>query len=246
MRRSLAISQRLGRDTLPFALRAADAGFDGVFVFDHLVPLGDAHAPALEAAAALGALAGATPLRVGSLVLRATLRAPEVTAALASTLSRISPQPPVIGLGAGDRLTRDETERFGLPFPSLDDRVAQLAETVSAVRARDVTAWVGGMHPRIREIAMEADGWNVWEPGPERLAELTEGIGRRSGWEFSWGGRVLVGKERSDVWLSGSPARIRDRVAQLESLGVDEVVLAPLPATEAKAVERLAEALEDG
>ncbi len=245
MRRSLAISQRLGRDTLSYALRAADAGFDGVFVFDHLVPLGDPHAPAIEAAAALGALAAATPLRVGSLVLRATLRPPAVTAALASTLSRISPQPPVIGLGSGDSLTRDETARFGLPFPSLDGRVAQLGETVSAVRAQGVTAWVGGAHPRIREVAMDADGWNVWESGPERLAELTAGIAPRSGWEFSWGGRVLVGEERSDVWLSGSPARIRDRVAHLESFGIDEVVLAPLPATDVQAVARLAKALRD-
>lgn len=245
MRHSLALSQRLGRDLPSHARRAVDAGFDGVFVFDHLVPLGDVHAPATEAAAALGVLAATVP-RVGSLVLRATLRPPHVTAAIAATVAGIASQPPVIGLGAGDRLSRDEARRFGLPFPPLGERLAMLTESVRAVRERGVTCWVGGLHPRVRAVAALADGWNVWEPAPDRLAALLDEGERPPRWEVTWGGRALVGRERDDIWLSGEPGRIRERLAVLEDLGIDEVVLAPLPPTDPAAIDRLAAAIGGG
>lgn len=246
MRWSLALSQRLGPDLFDHAAAAADLGFDGLFVFDHLVPLGDVRVPALEAAAAMGALAATSPLRVGSLVLRATLRAPEVTAAIAETVSLISPVPPVIGLGAGDRLTKDEVTRFGLPFPSLDDRLEQLRATVDAVRRRGVETWVGGLHPRVREIALHADGWNVWEADPASLIALLVAVDRRPGWTVSWGGRILVGAERDDVWLSGDPGRIHDRIQALDEAGVDELVLAALPPTDLGALDRVAALRRDG
>ena len=245
MRWSLALSQRLGHGLFDHAARAADLGFDGLFVFDHLVPLADPRAPALEAAAALGALAASSPLRVGSLVLRATMRDPAITASIAETVARISPASPVIGLGAGDRLTKDETTRFGLPFPTLDDRIGRLVETVAAVRDRGVTCWVGGLHPRVVEVAARADGWNAWEADPTRLAATLGSIDRPEGWTVSWGGRVLVGRARDDLWLSGHPEAIRERVGALEALGVDEIVLAPLPPTDLDALERLAEVRRD-
>ncbi|NND85252.1 MAG: LLM class flavin-dependent oxidoreductase [Acidimicrobiia bacterium] len=240
MRWSLALSQRLGRDLFDHAAAAADLGFDGLFVFDHLVPLADPHAPALEAATALGALAATSPLRVGSLVLRATMRAPEVTAAIAKTVAEISPVPPVIGLGAGDRLTKDETTRFGLPFPTLDERIEVLGAAVDAVQAAGVSCWVGGLHPRVREVALRADGWNLWEPDPTRLPDLLGSVARPGSWTVSWGGRALVGAERDDVWLSGDPGRIAERIDSLASAGIDELVIAPLPPTDLAAIELLA------
>lgn len=246
MRWSLALSQRLGTELLAHAGRAGDLGFDGVFVFDHLVPLGDRCAPATEAAASLGALAATSSVPVGSLVLRATLRPPAVTAAIAATVARIAAVPPVIGLGAGDRLTRDESDRFGLAFPPLDERLAVLEESVEAVRATGVTCWVGGLHPRVRAIAATADGWNLWEPEPDRLAALLADVDRPDGWVVSWGGRIAIGSDRDDMWLSGDPGRIRDRLAHLSSLGIDEVVLAPLPPTDLGALDRLAALRVDG
>ncbi len=241
MKVSVALSQRLGPQTIDYAARAEALALDGVFVFDHLVPLADPFAPALEAAAALGALAATLRTRVGSLVVRATLRPPAVTAAIAAAIAAIAHEPPVIGLGAGDGLTKTETERFGLPFPPLGGRLAVLAESVEAVRAVGVTTWVGGVHPAVMEIAASADGWNMWEPPMEQLEALLRGRPTRSSYVVSWGGRVLVGEPRPDVWLSGNPSAVAEKVRQLAGLGLDELVLAPLPATDPAALDRIAE-----
>lgn len=237
----MALSQRLGVETVGYAATAANLGFEGVFVFDHLVPLADPSAPALEATVALGALAGTVSIRVGSLVLRATLRPPAVTAAIAASVAAISRHPPVIGVGAGDSLSRPETERFGLPFPSLHERLAILASTVEAVRATGVTAWVGGLHPAVIAIAHTADGWNLWEPGSDRLQALVARRPSTRGYTLSWGGRVAVGEPVPGVWLSGSTDTVAANLRILEAAGFDEVVLAPLPSTDRTALDRIAE-----
>ncbi len=244
MKVSIALSQRLGARTLDHARRVEELGFDGVFVFDHLVPLGDPTSPALEASASLGALAAELTGRVGSLVLRATLRPPAVTAALAATVAAVSSQSPIVGLGAGDRMSQPETERFGLPFPALADRFATLAATVEAVRRVGVTTWVGGMHPAVAEIASRADGWNLWEPDPAQVGRVLDSRPTSDRFTMSWGGRVHVGERRPGVWLSGSGPEVTARLRQLAGTGFDEVVLAPLPPTDPSALTRLAAAVE--
>ena len=65
---------------LELARPIGSLGFTGMFVFDHLVPLGDPRRPVLEGAATLGAIGAVSAARVGSLVTRATLRDPSITA----------------------------------------------------------------------------------------------------------------------------------------------------------------------
>lgn len=237
------MSQRLGAATVEYATRVEELGFDGVFVFDHLVPLGDPFAPALEATAALGTLAAAIGTRVGTLVLRATMRPPEVTAAIAATVAGISRRPPVVGLGAGDSLSRPETTRFGLEFPPLAERLDHLDGTLAAVQRTGVEAWIGGTHPGVVEIAGRADGWNLWEPDVGDLPRLLEQRPDRSGYTMSWGGRTRVGAGEDDLWLGGPIPLLRERMSRLEDAGFDELILAPLPATDLKALDLLAEAV---
>lgn len=232
MKVSVAVPQGVGADLVDFSRRVESLGFHGIHCFDHLVPVSDPTRPAMEAAASLGAIAAATErLVVGALVLRSTLRPPETTAGIAATLQAIAPGRVVIGLGAGDRTTRAEVERFGLAFPPLDERVATLAASVAAVRAAGVEVWVGGNHPRVIEVAREADGWNRWEaPSDDHPDPI--------GWT-SWGGRVAPFGGRPELELDGS--RVRTGLEALAAAGYDEVIASVVPVLDPAALERFAE-----
>lgn len=232
MRVSVAVPQGIGADLTDYAARAEALGFHGVYCFDHLVPVSDPAGPALEAVASLGAVAAATErVVVGSLVLRTTLRPPPVTAGVAATLAAIAPGRVVVGLGAGDGTSKAEMARFGLPFRSLDERVAGLADTVAAVRATGVEVWVGGRHPKVVEVARTADGWNLWEAGVDEPVDAPV--------PASWGGRVAPMGERPDVPLDG-PDAIRRGLATLAAAGYEEVVASVVPVLSVPALERFA------
>lgn len=217
---------QFGSDPKPLLDLARDPlGFAGIFVFDHLVPLGDAKRPILEAAATLGALAATTQTRVGSLVLRATMRAPEINAGIAASLAALAPGRVTLGFGAGDRLTSDEANRYGLEAPELEERLRRLAATVEAVRAAapSVQVWVGGRHRRIRALAADrADGWNCWGADPEdfaaEAAEVRAAAGRPI-WA-SWGGTIRIAEEE--------PAALRRKLKRLAAIA-DELVLSLVP-----------------
>lgn len=220
------------------------SGLAGVFFFDHLVPLDDPNRPVFEAAVALGASAALAGKKVGSLVIRATLRPPEITAAIASTLGAIAPGRITIGLGIGDRLTADESVRFGIPLPPLAERLELLIRTIELIRNRapGVEVWVGGRHPRVRAIAAElADGWNCWGASVDDFAvEATDVRSTAPKIRVSWGGTVLLAPDQkqldeliarrggSDRALAGDPKSIR---RQLDELGAvaDELVVSLVP-----------------
>ena len=169
-------------------------GFRGVFVFDHLWPLGQPQRPALEGWTLLAALAahvGRQPegFRVGTLVTRAGLRNPGLVARMAATVAEIAGGPPIIGIGRGDAANRDENQAFGLPFGDPAERTAALEATVAALRgplagSRSTGAppwgspdpsgpevWVGGTGPSALALAGRlGDAWNGWGRTPEELA----------------------------------------------------------------------------
>ena len=232
MKVSVAVPQGIGAGLVDFAKRAESLGFHGVYCFDHLVPVSDPMRPAMEATASLGAIAAATEhVVVGSLVLRATLRPPEVTAGIAATLRAVAPDRVVVGLGAGDRTTRREMHRFGLPFPPLAERIGALAAAVAAVQGSGAKAWVGGSHPSVVEVARQADGWNRWETRTEEPFEPV-------GWT-SWGGRVAPLGDRPDLELGGSG--LRPGLDALGEAGYDEVIASVVPVLDPAALERFAE-----
>jgi alkanesulfonate monooxygenase SsuD/methylene tetrahydromethanopterin reductase-like flavin-dependent oxidoreductase (luciferase family) len=212
---------------LAAAARAADAGYDGVFAPDHLFPPAAPGRPALEPFAILAAVAARHPeLRIGTLVSRTSLRPVATLAKQAAALDEMSGGRAILGLGAGDSVSRAEHEAFGIPFPSAADRVALLAETIEALRALFAgTPWAGGSHVppiagpllppgrpelwvggRSREViaaaARQADAWNGWaldaDAFEERAAELRRLAGDRSV-PPTWGGIALVGRDASDL-----------------------------------------------
>jgi alkanesulfonate monooxygenase SsuD/methylene tetrahydromethanopterin reductase-like flavin-dependent oxidoreductase (luciferase family) len=212
----------------PALAAARDArrlGFGGVFVFDHLWPLGGPRTrPALECWTLLAAVAavaeGSGTLRVGTLVTRAGLRAPALVARMAATVGQVAGVPPVIGVGRGDLANQPENQAFGLPFGSPADRARAVEDTVAALRgplagSRSTGApsarpevWVGGIGPGARDLAGRlADGWNGWALTPEELAAGLAGVRRAAeaagrdpgGVAGTWGGQVLVAPDRREA-----------------------------------------------
>jgi alkanesulfonate monooxygenase SsuD/methylene tetrahydromethanopterin reductase-like flavin-dependent oxidoreductase (luciferase family) len=204
-------------------------GFGGVFVFDHLWPLGQPERPALEGWTLMAALAaqvaGGDPggFRVGTLVTRAGLRNPALVARMAATVAEIAGGPPIIGIGRGDAANRDENQAFGLPFGDPAERTADLEATVAALRgplAGRPAVWVGGTGPSALALAGRlGDAWNGWGRTPEELAaglaearRVAEAAGRDpAAVAGTWAGQVLVaadGREAEDrlaAWGADRP-----------------------------------------
>ena len=93
------------------ARRAEAAGLDGVFVFDHLWPIGQRMRPALHSLTLLGALAAETERVVlGTLVARIGLLPDALLVHTLVSLHRMVGGRLVAALGTGDSLNREENE----------------------------------------------------------------------------------------------------------------------------------------
>ena len=212
---------------LAAAARAADAGYDGVFAPDHLFPPGAPGRPALEPFAVLAAIATLHPgLRVGTLVTRASLRPAGILAKQGAALDQMNGGRAILGLGAGDSVSKPEHEAFGIPFASTAERVAILKETVEALRALfGGDAWPGGTHvpaiagpllpPGAPELwvggrsdavigvaARAADAWNGWALDAEGFEAAAGELRRLADGRSvapTWGGIALVGTDEGDL-----------------------------------------------
>lgn len=182
------------------AQRAIALGFDSIWVFDHLWPLGgDRDRPILESWSALGYLAAMTErVRLGTLVTRASLRHPVLLAKAAATVAAIAPGRSIVGLGSGDHMNKGENESFGANYYSGYERTEQLVTTATvlqrflqggAVTIDDTHAhvsglppspelsdpppvWVGGRSTELLEVAARlAGGWNGWGANLDAFAE---------------------------------------------------------------------------
>jgi alkanesulfonate monooxygenase SsuD/methylene tetrahydromethanopterin reductase-like flavin-dependent oxidoreductase (luciferase family) len=171
------------------------AASDGSAVADRIGAAGGGarSMPLLECWTALAALSRDTRrLRLGSSVLCNSYRLPSVLAKMAATLDVISEGRLDLGLGAG--WFEKEYRAYGVPFPSIGERIAQLDEGVEVIRRmwteprptfqgrhfsiEDAVVqrphppiWIGGEGDRVHRVAARAaDGVNVrWWP-PERIA----------------------------------------------------------------------------
>jgi alkanesulfonate monooxygenase SsuD/methylene tetrahydromethanopterin reductase-like flavin-dependent oxidoreductase (luciferase family) len=198
-----------------------------VFAPDHLFPPGAPGRPALEPFAILAAVAARHPeLHVGTLVSRASLRPAATLAKQAAALDEMSGGRAILGLGAGDSVSKAEHEAFGIPFAPAAQRVALLEETVGAMRALFAGAsweggahvpaiagpllppghpelWVGGRSDEvIAAAARSADAWNGWAMDAGRFAEAVRELRRVADGRAvspTWGGIALVGTDAPDL-----------------------------------------------
>jgi len=171
--------------------RAARAGLELGYVFDHLVDEARAASTTwFDAYVTLAVLAATTEVvRLGVLVTGASLRHPAHVAKAAATIDHASNGRFELGLGAGGAAA--DHEFLGAQMPPFEVRVAVLAESLALIRMlvnggvvsydgdsvastgvalepRPVQAHlpisVGGDHRAIIELAgHEADGWNCYQ-----------------------------------------------------------------------------------
>jgi len=173
------------------ALAAEQAGWDGVWTWDHLLAIqGPWEQPIFEGWAALAAVGALTRrVTVGLMVGANTFRNPGLTVKLAATLDHITDGRAVLGIG-GAWFER-EHDAFAIHFgKSVGERLDRLDEAVMLIRRlldgervshegrfytmRDAVCaprpvqehlpiLVGGSGPRktLRTVARRADAWNT-------------------------------------------------------------------------------------
>jgi coenzyme F420-dependent glucose-6-phosphate dehydrogenase len=122
------------RDLLAFAIHAERAGFDSVFVSDHLQPWRntDGHAP--NAFAWLGALAVSTKrVTIGTSVLTPSFRYhPALVAQALATIAMLANgRRVVLGVGTGESLNEVP---LGIEWPDQKERFARLKEANELIR----------------------------------------------------------------------------------------------------------------
>jgi F420-dependent oxidoreductase-like protein len=172
------------------AQTAEQAGYHALWTSDHLQ--WDAHSTqrnCFESWTLLTALAPlTTTLRLGTLVSCNSYRHPSLLAKAAACLDTISHGRLDCGLGAGWK--EDEYRAYGIPFPPVGTRLAQLREAVQILKRlwtqeqasfqgqyytleaaictpkpvqRPLPLWIGGQGEKklLRLVAEEADGWNM-------------------------------------------------------------------------------------
>jgi alkanesulfonate monooxygenase SsuD/methylene tetrahydromethanopterin reductase-like flavin-dependent oxidoreductase (luciferase family) len=174
---------------LDMAQRAEEAGYDSIWVGDHLIydlPDGTTRGP-YEAWTTLAAIAAVTKrVELGPLVASTSFHAPAMLAKQAATVDAISQGRLIVGLGAG--WNRREYDAFGFPY---DRRVSRFEEALAIiapllrtgrttfhgqfydvddcalypgpVRDGGPPIMVGSNAPRMLSIALPVvDSWNVW------------------------------------------------------------------------------------
>jgi hypothetical protein len=186
-------------DTLALAAarRAEELGLDGVFVFDHLWPMGAPLRPALSAFPVLGAIAASTErVSFGPLVARIGLVPDEILVAELLSLEAMAPGRLIAGLGTGDSKSAAENRAFGIPFDPPDERRMALRRCARHVLDAGVPVWVGGGAPSTVELAVELGcAVNLWEGQPAAVAGLLPRC------EVTWAGPVAGDVPEIAQWL---------------------------------------------
>jgi F420-dependent oxidoreductase-like protein len=118
---------------------AEDAGFDGVWVFDHFKPLyGSPQGPCMEGWTLLAALAAETErVRLGTLVTGVTYRHPSVLTAEAVTIDHVSGGRVEFAIGAA--WYDGEHKELGIDFPRNSERARRLDEAIEVFKLLTTT-----------------------------------------------------------------------------------------------------------
>ena len=124
---------------LESARRLDEAGYAGLWCWDHFIGRGDRTVPVVECWTMLSMAAAQTSrVTVGPFVLNVMNRHPALVARMASTLQIASGGRLILGIGIGG--ARKEHAAYGIDFPEAPERVERLKEAVAVMRA----LWTGG------------------------------------------------------------------------------------------------------
>jgi alkanesulfonate monooxygenase SsuD/methylene tetrahydromethanopterin reductase-like flavin-dependent oxidoreductase (luciferase family) len=148
---------------LESARRLDEAGYDGIWCWDHFMGRGDVRVPTVESWTMLAMAAASTKrATVGPFVANVMNRHPALLARMASTLQIASGGRLILGLGIGGGPR--EHAAYGIPFPDIPERVHHVEEAVATIRA----LWSGGPVSRSSDLYPldGATAYPVADPAP--------------------------------------------------------------------------------
>jgi F420-dependent oxidoreductase-like protein len=180
-------------------------GFDSAWVFDHFLPIfSDPTGPCLEGWTALAALAMAsTHVRIGVMVTGNTYRPPAVLAKMATTVDIISGGRLILGMGAG--WFELEHRTYGMPFPSVAERLTRLEESLQIIKRlwTEERVTFSGRYYQLQDA--------VFNPKPLQQPHPVILVG-------AGGERVALGivARHANIWNGfGTPDVFRHKIARL-------------------------------
>ncbi|MBV1906546.1 MAG: TIGR03560 family F420-dependent LLM class oxidoreductase [Pseudomonadales bacterium] len=163
----------------------------GLWLADHFMPnAANTNTPMAEVWTTIAALAATTKrLRLGTLVSGNTYRHPAILAKMAATVDHISGGRLVLGLGAAWQ--KNEHDKYGIPFYTVNNRLRRLEEACQIIKAlyneqstnftgefyqltdaplepkpkqKNLPLLIGGGGEKLtlKIAAKYADEWNVW------------------------------------------------------------------------------------
>ena len=266
-----------GQDTTIQALRdvwriADEAGFDHVWVFDHLASIGAAgpDRPVYEGWALQAAIALATTrVRIGCMVTGNTYRNPALLAKLAVTVDHLSGGRLEFGIGAA--WAEIEHQMYGIE--GLDHRVGRLRESLEVMTSlwtKDRTTlegryyhfneaisnpkpiqkphppiWIGAGGPQMMEVVVRfADVWNcAGASTPQEAAEKSKMLDAAC--ERAGRDPVSIRRSIQHGWDGRNRSQLLDLVGQYFEHGfTEQVIYLPGP-HHVRVAEALAEALPE-
>jgi alkanesulfonate monooxygenase SsuD/methylene tetrahydromethanopterin reductase-like flavin-dependent oxidoreductase (luciferase family) len=160
------------RDALDAADAAERVGLHGVFVFDHLWPVGEPGRPALSPFPLLGAISARThSIAIGTLVARIGLVEDTVLVSEFLTLNALSSGRVIAGVGVGDERSAAENIAFGVGFLAASERRNSLEKVILELRREGVATWVGGGTQATNALARRNGAvLNLWGAEPDAMA----------------------------------------------------------------------------
>jgi alkanesulfonate monooxygenase SsuD/methylene tetrahydromethanopterin reductase-like flavin-dependent oxidoreductase (luciferase family) len=222
-------------EVLAGATAAADGGFGGVWLYDHLAGSVHGRDRVLECWTTLTAIAATVPrVLIGPLVLNVANRPAGTLAVMAATLQELSGGRLLLGIGAGggrDTPYAAEQEALGREVPGDARRRAAVADQVATLRAvwrghsRGADGFlrpepfppivVGGFGPKMAALAgAVGDGVNL--PGGPGLPALLD-LARSS--------HAEAGRDPARFLVTVSAPPNRAALDHLEDLGVQRAVV---------------------
>ncbi|MBE1534239.1 LLM class flavin-dependent oxidoreductase [Actinomadura algeriensis] len=242
------------------ARHAEDAGFESVWVGDHLIPAGR---PFLDATLVLAAVAAVTErVKLGFGVMVLPLRETAWAAKQIASLQHLSGGRVLLGVGSGGPVHGDAAFRaVGVPFAErgrrTDEALEVLAGLVEGRRMRldgaDVTLSPGAAMPPVligagpeRRVARFAD---EWYPAFSTPAEVSAGVGRLASLAVEHGRPVPQVTVGLSFGLGDVPAgEVDAQVKGLTEYGMSEDAARAslLTGPPERAAERLAELADAG
>ena len=218
-------------DIRAVALRAESAGFDSVWVFDHLLfrSPDEPTAGIWECWTILASLAEATSrVQLGTLVMCVPFRNPALLAKMADTVDEISGGRLILGLGAGWH--QPEFDAFGVPFDHKVDRFEEALQIIVPLLREGKADFTGAYYSapdcELRPRGPSARGPEILIASARpRMLQLTARYA--DSWNTAWLGQPTLLPERRARLEAACAQQGRDPATLAVTVGVS--VMTPRP-----------------